>query len=128
MIKLRKLALRLGRLADRTGGWILNPSVTKSLLAGNVDIKDLSESDVHYDVSQKGVDMRIGLDIASLAHKRLVDRIVLITGDADFVPAAKFARREGIDIVLDPMWQAISPDLFEHIDGLRSVCKKPGRR
>lgn len=50
---------------------------------------------------------------------------VLVTGDADFVPAAKFARREGIDVVLDPMWQPISQDLQEHIDGLKSVCPKP---
>ena len=53
------------------------------------------------DLKQKGVDMRIGLDIASLANKKLVDQIVLIAGDSDFVPAAKHARREGIDFILD---------------------------
>ena len=47
---------------------------------------------------QKGVDMRIGLDIASMAFKRQVDQIVLIAGDSDFVPAAKLARREGIEL------------------------------
>lgn len=72
--------------------------------------------------------MRLGLDIASLAYRRQVNKIVLISGDADFVPAAKLARREGIDFVLDPMWSTIRPDLFEHIDGLRSVCPKPGAR
>lgn len=125
LVKLRKLALRLGRLADRTGGWIIKPSITKELLSGNKTLPQLTDQDVVYDVKQKGVDMRIGLDIASLAHKRLVRRIVLVTGDADFVPAAKFARREGIDVVLDPMWQQISSDLFEHIDGLKTVCPKP---
>ena len=40
------------------------------------------------------------------------------------MPAAKLARREGIDFILDPMWNAISPDLFEHIDGLKTYCKK----
>jgi len=69
--------------------------------------------------------MRIGLDIASLAYKKLVDKIVLISGDSDFVPAAKLARREGIDFVLDPMWNHINPDLHEHIDGLHSTCPKP---
>ncbi len=71
--------------------------------------------------------MRIGLDIASLAFKKQVDQIVLVAGDADFVPAAKLARREGIDFVLDPMWAAISDDLNEHVDGLRSTCPKPSR-
>jgi uncharacterized LabA/DUF88 family protein len=41
-----------------------------------------------YDTAQKGVDIKFGLDIASLAYKRLVERVVLITGDSDFIPAA----------------------------------------
>ncbi len=64
--------------------------------------------------------MRIGLDIASLAYKKQTDQIILIAGDSDFVPAAKLARREGIDFILDPMWTAIKENLFEHIDGLMS--------
>lgn len=47
---------------------------------------------------------------------------------ADFVPAAKLARREGVDFILDPMWASIRPDLYEHIDGLRSVCARPGQQ
>ncbi|MGC1549909.1 MAG: NYN domain-containing protein, partial [Rhodanobacter sp.] len=49
----------------------------------------------------------------------------LVAGDADFIPAAKLARYEGIDFILDPMWQGIAPDLHEHIDGLQSVCPRP---
>jgi uncharacterized LabA/DUF88 family protein len=41
--------------------------------------------------------MRIGLDIASMTLKHQVDTLVLVTGDSDFVPAAKLARREGFD-------------------------------
>ena len=119
--KQRKVALRLGHIKDHSG-WVIKPNVTKELLAGRKTLKDLVEGDVYYDVTQKGVDMRIGLDIASLAYKRLVDRIVLISGDSDFVSAAKVARREGIDFVLDPMWNHIDDALFEHIDGLNSVC------
>ena len=70
--------------------------------------------------------MRIGLDISSLTYKKQVDQIVLIAGDADFVPAAKMARREGIDFILDPMWKEISDELHEHIDGLKSTCPRPG--
>jgi len=68
--------------------------------------------------------MKIGLDISSLAYKKQVDQIILIAGDSDFVPAAKHARREGIDFILDPMWANIKDSLFEHIDGLRSQWKK----
>ena len=77
------------------------------------------------DIIQKGTDIKIGVDIASLALKKQVDRIILISGDSDFVPAAKLARREGIDFILDPLWQPISPSLYEYIDGLHSVVKKP---
>lgn len=56
-----------------------------------------------------------------------MDTIVLVSGDSDFVPAAKLARREGIDFVLDPLWQQINADLFEHIDGLQSGLPKPNK-
>jgi len=125
--KQRKVALRLGRLSDHAQ-WALKPAVTKSLLSGGVLISELSESDVHYEVRQKGVDIRIGLDIASIAYKRQADQIILISGDSDFVPAAKLARREGVDFILDPMWQPIPDDLHEHIDGLRSTCPQPAAR
>ncbi|MEA3464277.1 MAG: NYN domain-containing protein, partial [Patescibacteria group bacterium] len=32
---------------------------------------------------------------------------------------------EGIDFILDPMWNKIKPHLFEHIDGLVSKIKRP---
>lgn len=125
LVKKRKLALRMGRLSENPHKWSLTPKSTKDILNKSRSVDDLTPSDVTYQVTQKGVDMKIGLDIASLSFKRLVKRIVLVTGDADFVPAAKFARREGIDVILDPMWKPISADLFEHIDGLNSVCPKP---
>jgi len=121
---LRKVALRLGVLWDGRG-WLLNKRRTKDLLSGKVQIDQLADSDVQYDIKQSGVDMRSGIDIASLALKRMVDRIVLVSGDSDFVPAAKLARREGIDFVLDPMWNRINPSLHEHVDGLKSTARKP---
>ena len=86
-------------------------------------IDDLVESDFDFNAQQKGVDMKIGIDIASLAFKKQVEQIILISGDSDFVPAAKMARREGIDFILDPMGAAIKDDLFEHIDGLETPWK-----
>lgn len=120
----RKVALRLGELKDKQG-WHIMPDKLRDLLTGKIEIGDLTDCDVYYDVIQKGVDIKIGLDIASLAYKRLVKRIVLVSGDSDFVPAAKLARREGIDVILDPMWQRITPDLHLHIDGLQSYCRRP---
>lgn len=119
LVCLRKVALRLGELAEDSE-WIVRSEPLKRLLRKEITVHDLTEDDLRYDVTQKGVDIKFGIDIASLAYKRLVDRIVLITGDSDFVPAAKLARREGLDVVLDPLWNHIAHSLHEHIDGLTS--------
>lgn len=116
----RKVALRMGFFADEEMSYIFSPETVKKLFRGSLRIEDLSESDLVLNMRQKGVDMKIGLDIASLAYKKLVDQIVLISGDSDFVPAAKLARTEGIDFIVDPMGQRINDNLMEHIDGLRS--------
>lgn len=100
---------------------MIRPSSVKGLLSGTIKIEDLKEGDVYLDVKQKGIDMKIGTDIASLALKGFVDTIVLFSGDSDFVPAAKLARREGIDFILDPMGANVEPQLFEHIDGMQNV-------
>jgi len=122
---LRKVALRLGHLSA-WGDWVLKPDRLKELLARKIELDDLTDQDFDYTFRQKGVDMKIGLDIASLAYQRQVDQIVLVAGDADFVPAAKLARREGIDFILDPMWNPVPANLNEHVDGLRSTCPNPG--
>lgn len=116
----RKVALRLGELSDARAGFDISQEKLKQLCSGKISINDLSENDFHITFEQKGVDMRIGVDIASVTFKHQVDQIILISGDSDFVPAAKLARREGIDFILDPMWAPIKDNLFEHIDGMRS--------
>jgi uncharacterized LabA/DUF88 family protein len=125
LTSMRKVALRLGRLDESNADWQLRDGVLKDLISGKRAFSELTDADFIYYARQKIVDTKIGLDIALLSEKRLVDRIVLIAGDSDFVPAAKHARREGIDFILDPMWNPISPDLHEHIDGLRSTAPNP---
>lgn len=119
----RKFAIRLGELSEQMY-YNLRPDVTKDLLSGKRDLASLTEKDFVFVSQQKGVDMRIGVDIASMTFKKQIDQIILIAGDSDFVPAAKMARREGIDFILDPMWADIRPNLFEHIDGLYSMWGK----
>ena len=46
-----------------------------------------------------------------MAFKRQVRQIIILVAvDSDFVPAAKLARREGIDFILDPMWARTNAD------------------
>jgi uncharacterized LabA/DUF88 family protein len=80
--------------------------------------------DAHYAerFEQKGVDMRIGLDIADYSSGRFVDRIALITADTDMIPAMKHARRAGMQVVLVSMGsQRPSSELISHADMYRAV-------
>jgi uncharacterized LabA/DUF88 family protein len=122
--RLRKVALRLGQISD-VRHWAIKAEAMQDIVKGKRMHDTLGPDDVQLDVKQKGVDMRIGVDVASRAYKKLVDRIVLVAGDADFVPAAKLARREGIDFVLDSMHAHINDALYEHIDGLVSMAPPP---
>lgn len=122
-------ALRLGEVRKpRDSSWVLRLGAQKRLLRGEIDVSGLSDTDFVPDLHQKGVDMRIGLDIASITLKRQADTIVLVSGDSDFVPAARLARREGVIFILDPLWHSVSSDLLEHIDVLQSGFYNPNSR
>ncbi|WP_419951003.1 hypothetical protein [Candidatus Palauibacter sp.] len=58
----------------------------------------------------------IGLDIATLALKRLVTDIVVVTGDLDMVPAFKLARTEGLRVYVDMMGAGGRRKLRVHSD------------
>lgn len=119
----RKFALRMGRLSDNDLGYVIKPEVVKLLFSGKKQFSDITEYDFTLNMKQKTMDMKLGTDIASMVLKKQIDQIILIAGDSDFVPAAKLARREGVDFILDPMGNSINDDLNEHIDGIRSKIK-----
>ena len=151
----RKFALRLGKVTKEDGWRIKDAAVTKRLLKTRDWVhlfdrwtdpspaepsedelaqirkitaawRNLQPNDVRLALRQKGVDMRIGIDITTLTLKKQVDTIILVTGDSDFVPAAKVARREGVEFLLDPLWQQVNDDLHEHVDGVVSGFPRPG--
>jgi len=82
----------------------------------------LTDADFYADFEQKGVDMRIGLDIATYASDRLVERIILVSNDTDCVPAIKFARKSGLQTVLIKLPNgSCSPELVRHSDFKRPI-------
>jgi uncharacterized LabA/DUF88 family protein len=82
----------------------------------------LTDDDFQPDFEQKGVDMRIGLDIASFSEDRKCDRIVLITNDTDCIPAMKHGRKAGLQIVLARFSNSrIAQELLWHADFSREV-------
>jgi uncharacterized LabA/DUF88 family protein len=51
----------------------------------------------------------------------LIDRIVVVSGDSDIVPAMKVARREGVQVVLTSLTHNVKASLREHADLYRNV-------
>ena len=110
------VALRMGDLRFR--GWTLD---TRRLPPDEQQFS-ITAGDLLPNVHQKGVDMRLGLDIASLTLKKQVEVIVLVTGDSDFVPAMKFARREGAQIFVIALGHGVTKDVREHADEMLEVA------
>lgn len=117
-------ALRLGKTVWRNKSWVLNSVKFDALLSKKISVDALTEQDVRPLIEQKAVDMKMGLDIASIATKRLADTLIIITGDADIVPALKLARQEGMMVGLDPLWNPIQPELSEHVDFITTKINK----
>jgi uncharacterized LabA/DUF88 family protein len=66
--------------------------------------------------------MKIGLDMAWLSSKRIVDKIIIVSNDTDFVPAMKFARREGVLVYVAPTSDFPNENFLIHSDGIIKIC------
>ena len=62
--------------------------------------------------------INIGLDIAWLSQQGIVDKIVLITSDSDFIPAMDFARQSGAQIYLVHLDVPVKESLLESADAI----------
>jgi uncharacterized LabA/DUF88 family protein len=115
LAKLERFAVRRGTLGFR--GW--RPKTIP--IAG----ASLTDSDFSPIFEQKGVDMRIGLDIANFSHTRAVERIILVSGDQDMIPAMKQARKAGLEVALIQLAapsKSLHDGLKAHADLIRSVA------
>jgi uncharacterized LabA/DUF88 family protein len=110
-------ALRLGETV--TNRWRLGSQALRNLVAAP---RPVVATDLVPDIAQKGVDLRVGLDIARLALTQAVQVIVVVTGDSDLIPAFKFARREGVRVYLDHLGHGIRRDLKAHADRVISTA------
>ena len=119
------VALRRGVVVGRK--WEIKEAVTDRLLAAPHATVTLAADDIRFGLEQKGVDMRIGMEFATLSLMQLVDRIILISGDTDMVPAMKLARREGIQVCIVQVGSRgrLAPSLIEHADLVRTITPQP---
>lgn len=122
--QMRKVAMRMGTIMAKNAHFTIKQESLSRLLRSEVSVSDLVESDfILTGLKQSGVDMRIGLDVASLSSGKLVDQIILIAGDSDFIPVAKVARRSGVDFIIDPMGHHVSDELVLQVDGIEDLTK-----
>lgn len=76
---------------------------------------------------QKRVDCMVGVDMALLAAKGKIERVVLLSGDSDLIPAIEAVKRESILVTLwhGPLGTDSTPsrDLFEICDERKEVSR-----
>lgn len=112
-----KVAFRKGNLLFK--GWVLKKDANRDIINRG---RPIADNDLRPDLQQKGVDIKIGLDVAALTLKHIVHRLILVTGDSDFIPAMKFARREGVQVIIVSMGSSnVHADFKEHSDEARQV-------
>jgi uncharacterized LabA/DUF88 family protein len=83
----------------------------------------LTDADFEPEFEQKGVDMRIGLDMATISANKSVELIALVTNDTDCIPAMKHARRSGLQVALVAVpGYTPAPELLAHADFRRNIA------
>lgn len=108
---LPNFAIRRGETVVR--GWKFGQKALASMLKSP---RTPVAKDFVPNVQQKGVDLRIGLDVARLALRGDCHAIVFVGGDSDMVPVFKFARREGVRVYLEHLGLPIRRELRAHAD------------
>ncbi|MCK9524213.1 MAG: NYN domain-containing protein [Proteobacteria bacterium] len=108
-------SVREGVLAFK--GWVLKDSCFDKR-SGQVIPSALTDDCFKPNLQQKGVDTKIGLDIAWASYEKIAKNILLVTGDSDFVPAMKTARRNGVFVYLFTMNHGVRQDILLNADVL----------
>lgn len=114
-----RVALRSGALSF--SGWKISNKNIKRLRAGAPFNSNMLEANLE----QKEVDIKIGLDMAWISSRHIVDKLILFTGDSDMVPAMKLARKEGLMVFLVHLGHGVKHSLREHCDGIIEIDLQP---
>jgi uncharacterized LabA/DUF88 family protein len=114
-------AVRRGQLKFR--GYVRKKTPRHTPGTATTTTMPLTDDDFKPEFEQKGVDMRIGLDVAAYSANRAVDRIILISADTDCIPALKYGRKAGLQTVLiEPFGNKLTNELLAHADFKRMVA------
>jgi uncharacterized LabA/DUF88 family protein len=82
----------------------------------------LTDDDFRPDFEQRGVELMLGLDLVRLAQNRAADRIMLISGDSDLIPAMAQVRETGTQLLgADFPSGQLHGEILSHFDVIRDV-------
>jgi uncharacterized LabA/DUF88 family protein len=104
-------AVREGALSFT--GWVLKPSCYGE--------NPLTDTCFTPNLKQKGVDIKIGLDVAWISFNHIANNIIMVTGDSDFVPVIKTARRSGVFVYLFTLYHNVKKELLENVDVVQEI-------
>jgi uncharacterized LabA/DUF88 family protein len=112
------LYMRLGHVQERRPGW--QHGVRQALRACGVELTDFEKHfEFRTELEQKGVDALITLDLVQLSRDRVVDVVLLVSGDQDLAEAVRVAQSAGCRIVVaHPPRAGVAVALRRLADGL----------
>ena len=73
---------------------------------------------------QKMIDVLMSLDITSMCFDKQITQVILIAGDADFVPAVKKAKDYGAIVHLFYHPSSVHNELLDEVDELHVISKE----
>ena len=79
---------------------------------------------------QKGVDLRIGLDLAAHGRSRVVDVMYLVSGDDDLTEAVEEAQNHGVQVqlIVVPNHASRPMSVAKHLQQAADGCCSPMAR
>ncbi len=90
---------RLGSLSEVTPDW--HREVREALTAIDVPVDRFEDHlPLLPSLRQKGVDIKLALDLVRLAERGAISHALVLAGDSDFVPAVEIVRDSGVLITL----------------------------
>ncbi len=82
----------------------------------------LSDQDFRPDFEQKGLDLRLGLDMAKVVETQSCDRLILVSADTDLIPAMQIVRQSAIQMIgVDFPNSPLHGEILANFDLVREV-------
>lgn len=70
---------------------------------------------------QKMIDVLMSLDIATMSYTKMIEHVVIVAGDADFIPAIKKSKDYGAIVHLYYHPSSVHNELLDEVDELHEI-------